>query len=454
MSAPARASWCWPPPTARTCWTRRSRGRAASTAPSRSDDPTSPAAWRPSRQAGGSSGRAHGPCHGSVGVLTRGLSHPPGALARQARGARPEPRGAGGSHGRHERRADRGRGQQRRLPGQPRGAQPGGAGRPAGGRGAGQVRQQDVRRAQVRGGGGSRRRGGVSGLAPPRCAAGLTPAARRFVGAERRRRFAVMEAGISLAATLLPAMEPVDYVTITPSARSPLGRTVLQVGRSGVAGPGRAAHALCCERECAHACLLAAPAAQHRALHHGRVDGALPARAAAGSAGRQVRPEASRLLCDPHRQGRPKRSRFHTLRRAAEELLLGREELSSLQQHRLQMARQIAFKMINSGAPSGAGCASRLAGGLQQLVTRRLGCRWRRHVPPPRLPQHPRPGLAHIRRVVRARPLHAVHHHAGLQPEPQRGRGRGHGGGGPAERQLRAGASSRAALLGGCPGCV
>ncbi len=39
--------------------------------------------------------------------------------------------------------------------------------------------------------------------------------------------------------------------------------------------------------------------------------------------------------------------------RAAEELVLGREELSSLNQHRLQFARQIAFKMMNSGARSG-----------------------------------------------------------------------------------------------------
>lgn len=50
------------------------------------------------------------------------------------------------------------------------------------------------------------------------------------MGAERKRRFAVMEAGISLAATLLPAIEPIDYTTILPSTRSPLGRTVLQVG--------------------------------------------------------------------------------------------------------------------------------------------------------------------------------------------------------------------------------
>ncbi|KAG2487345.1 hypothetical protein HYH03_014060 [Edaphochlamys debaryana] len=111
----------------------------------------------------------------------------------------------------------------------------------------------------------------------------------RFVGADRKRRFAVMEAGISLAATLLPAMEPVDYVTIVPSTRSPLGRTVLKpnVGRytTGV--------------------------------------------------------WTYRYLCE--------QLKVALAGRAAEELVLGRDELSSLNQHRLQMARQIAWKMINSG---------------------------------------------------------------------------------------------------------
>lgn len=55
----------------------------------------------------------------------------------------------------------------------------------------------------------------------------------KFVSPARKRRFAVMEAGISMAATLLPAIEPVDYVTILPSVKSPIGRTVLSpnVGR-------------------------------------------------------------------------------------------------------------------------------------------------------------------------------------------------------------------------------
>jgi hypothetical protein len=38
-----------------------------------------------------------------------------------------------------------------------------------------------------------------------------------------------MEACISMVATLLPAIEPVDFVTIQPSIKSPIGRTVLKV---------------------------------------------------------------------------------------------------------------------------------------------------------------------------------------------------------------------------------
>ncbi|GFR46161.1 hypothetical protein Agub_g7689 [Astrephomene gubernaculifera] len=111
----------------------------------------------------------------------------------------------------------------------------------------------------------------------------------RFVGAARRRRFAVMEAGISLAATLLPAIEPVEYVTIAPSTRSPLGRTVLEP-------------------------------------HIGRyTTGVWTAR--------YLREQLLVQLAG----------------RGAEEVVLGREELSSLQQHRLQFARQIAYKMVNAG---------------------------------------------------------------------------------------------------------
>jgi hypothetical protein len=40
-------------------------------------------------------------------------------------------------------------------------------------------------------------------------------------------RLAVMEGSISLVATLMPALEPVQAVTIVPSIKSPIGRTVL-----------------------------------------------------------------------------------------------------------------------------------------------------------------------------------------------------------------------------------
>jgi ATP-dependent Zn protease len=51
----------------------------------------------------------------------------------------------------------------------------------------------------------------------------------RFMSPGRKRRFAVIEAGFCVAAALLPAIEPIDYVTLLPSIKSPVGRTVLQV---------------------------------------------------------------------------------------------------------------------------------------------------------------------------------------------------------------------------------
>jgi len=53
--------------------------------------------------------------------------------------------------------------------------------------------------------------------------------ASRFVSPSRKQRFAVVEAGFCVAAALLPAIEPIDYVTIVPSIKSPIGRTVLKV---------------------------------------------------------------------------------------------------------------------------------------------------------------------------------------------------------------------------------
>lgn len=59
---------------------------------------------------------------------------------------------------------------------------------------------------------------------------GKTYEASKFVSPGRKQRFAVIEAGFCLAAALLPAVEPIDYVTILPSIKSPVGRTVLKVG--------------------------------------------------------------------------------------------------------------------------------------------------------------------------------------------------------------------------------
>jgi ATP-dependent Zn protease len=52
----------------------------------------------------------------------------------------------------------------------------------------------------------------------------------RFISPGRKQRFAVVESGYCLAAALLPAIEPIDYVTILPSIKSTVGRTVLKVG--------------------------------------------------------------------------------------------------------------------------------------------------------------------------------------------------------------------------------
>lgn len=67
-----------------------------------------------------------------------------------------------------------------------------------------------------------------------------------------------MEAGICLAATLLPAIERVEYVTILPSVKSPVGRTVLEpnVGRHTTGAPRCTllchavvrGHSCCCRR--------------------------------------------------------------------------------------------------------------------------------------------------------------------------------------------------------------
>jgi len=113
--------------------------------------------------------------------------------------------------------------------------------------------------------------------------------AHKFISPNRKRRFAVMEAAISLTATLLPAIEPVDYVTISPSNKSPIGRTVL---KPNVA---RYTTGMWTKRYLEEQLLVAL----------------------AG--------------------------------RAAEEVVFGLDELSSLNQHRLMFARQIVHKMLNAG---------------------------------------------------------------------------------------------------------
>lgn len=60
----------------------------------------------------------------------------------------------------------------------------------------------------------------------------------RFISPGRKQRFAVVESGYCLAAALLPAIEPIDYVTILPSIKSTVGRTVLKVGAGGWMGFG------------------------------------------------------------------------------------------------------------------------------------------------------------------------------------------------------------------------
>jgi len=111
----------------------------------------------------------------------------------------------------------------------------------------------------------------------------------KFVSPLRKKRMAVMEGSISLVATLLPAIEPVDYVTIMPSAKSPIGRTVLKPNI------GRYTTGMWTKRYLREQLLVAL----------------------AG--------------------------------RAGEELVYGVDELSSLNQHRLMLARQIATKMLNAG---------------------------------------------------------------------------------------------------------
>jgi cell division protease FtsH len=110
-----------------------------------------------------------------------------------------------------------------------------------------------------------------------------------YVSPSRRARLATIEAGVCVAATLLPAIEPIDRATAKPSPRSPVGRTILMPS-----------------------------VMRHTTGIWTR---------------RYLREQLVLSLAG----------------RAAEELAYGVEEMSTLHQAKLMLARQIATKMLNSG---------------------------------------------------------------------------------------------------------
>jgi cell division protease FtsH len=111
----------------------------------------------------------------------------------------------------------------------------------------------------------------------------------RQVTPRRRARLAVVEAGVCVAATLLPAIEQVEKATAVPSAISSVGRTVLSPSLS-----------------------------RHTTGIWTR---------------RYLREQLVLSLSG----------------RAAEEMVFGVDEMSSLHQAKIMLARQIATKMLNSG---------------------------------------------------------------------------------------------------------
>jgi len=113
--------------------------------------------------------------------------------------------------------------------------------------------------------------------------------ARDYVSPARRARLATIEAGVCVAATLLPAIEPVEKATAVPSSRSPVGRTVLRPSLS-----------------------------RHTTGVWTR---------------RYLREQLVLAMAG----------------RAAEEDAYGVDEMSTLHQDKLMLARQIATKMVNSG---------------------------------------------------------------------------------------------------------
>lgn len=170
-----------------------------------------------------------------------------------------------------------------------------------------------------------------------------------------------MEGSIALAATLLPAIERVGHVTIQPSAKSPIGRTVLEV-RMG-------AHAHVRTRACMHALCMRVPACAHACMH-ARSCACLSACAPAHIAASPPR-HAPPSLCDaPHlpRAPQPSIPRYTTgvwtkaylkqqllvalAGRAGEELVFGIDELSSLNQ--VRRGRRARLQAAVCGAARGA----------------------------------------------------------------------------------------------------
>lgn len=109
-------------------------------------------------------------------------------------------------------------------------------------------------------------------------------------GIEARRRLAVMEAATSLLCTLLPAIEPVISVTIQPREKFPIGQTVVKANEG---------------RELTQA-----------------------------FTSRYLKEQLLTVLAG----------------RAAEELIFGPDELTTMQQRRLVLARRIATRLVVSSA--------------------------------------------------------------------------------------------------------
>ncbi|CAL8467515.1 g7053 [Coccomyxa elongata] len=140
---------------------------------------------------------------------------------------------------------------------------------------------------------------------------------------ERQKRLAVQEAATALICTLMPAIEPVSMVTIVPREKYPLGQTVLKVNE---------------QRERTHM-----------------------------FSRRYLEEQLMTTLAG----------------RAGEEIMYGGDEVSTINQRRLVMARRIVSKLVVSGgmtdisevgprtisAPMRQGSRS-----LKQLITRRTSC--------------------------------------------------------------------------------